>query len=142
MANIFLSYAHGDRRRAEKVAQALERAGHSVWWDQQIHAGSRFSKDIDTALRKADIVDPANALRMIREGEAPPESDEGLYVEARISPTPSNLEAVLTHYRKVYKKEPAYSFAYIQALGTFGRVDEAYRVFVTRNSNMIAGEKQ
>lgn len=77
--------------------------------------------------------DPANALRMIRDGEAPAESDEGhrLYLEARISPTPSNIEAVLTHYRKVYEMEPAYSFAYIQALGTFGRVDEAYRVFAS-----------
>ena len=56
MASIFLSYAHDDRRRAEKVARALGNAGHTVWWDQQIHAGSRFSKDIDAALRRADLV--------------------------------------------------------------------------------------
>ena len=56
MASIFLSYARDDRKRAEQVAHKLGAAGHKVWWDRHIHAGSRFSKEIDAALRSADLV--------------------------------------------------------------------------------------
>jgi tetratricopeptide (TPR) repeat protein len=56
MASIFLSYSHEDRKRAERIANALETAGHQVWWDQHIRAGSRFSKDINEVLKKSDLV--------------------------------------------------------------------------------------
>lgn len=56
MASIFLSYAHEDYQRAAKIAPALEEAGHNVWWDRRIHAGSRFSAEIDRALKSADLV--------------------------------------------------------------------------------------
>lgn len=56
MASIFLSYAHEDHHRVAKIAPALEEAGHSVWWDRRIHAGSRFSAEIDRALKSAELV--------------------------------------------------------------------------------------
>ncbi|MFL6852525.1 MAG: TIR domain-containing protein [Sphingomicrobium sp.] len=56
MASIFLSYARDDVTRARRVAEVLEKAGHLVWWDQHLHAGSRFSAEIDAALKKADLV--------------------------------------------------------------------------------------
>src|SRR4029453_14102144 len=56
MASLFLSYARDDVRRAERVAQALESAGHDVWWDREVHAGSRFSAEIDRALKAADLI--------------------------------------------------------------------------------------
>lgn len=56
MAGIFLSYARDDAAKAARVAQALEGQGHIVWWDKQIGAGSRFSKEIDSALRGAELV--------------------------------------------------------------------------------------
>lgn len=56
MASIFLSYARDDAAKAVRVAEALGAAGHSVWWDKQIGAGSRFSKEIDRALRAAELV--------------------------------------------------------------------------------------
>src|SRR5947209_3814808 len=56
MASIFLSYAREDRRRTEQLARGLEAAGHEVWWDRHVHAGLRFSKEIDAALRRADLV--------------------------------------------------------------------------------------
>lgn len=56
MASIFLSYARDDLATAKRIASALEAAGHTVWWDQHIGAGSRFSKEIDAALRAADLV--------------------------------------------------------------------------------------
>lgn len=56
MASIFLSYSHEDAKRAQRLVKALQYAGHDVWYDQHIHAGRRFSKDIDEALKSADLV--------------------------------------------------------------------------------------
>ena len=56
MASIFLSYARADLHVARRIAEALEAAGHSVWWDRHISAGSRFSKEIDAALKAADLI--------------------------------------------------------------------------------------
>lgn len=56
MASIFLSYARGDAAKAGRIANAFEAAGHFVWWDQHIGTGSRFSSEIDEALRNAEMV--------------------------------------------------------------------------------------
>lgn len=56
MASIFLSYARDDHSAAKRTAAAVEAAGHSVWWDRHLKAGSRFSREIDAALRAADLV--------------------------------------------------------------------------------------
>src|SRR5438552_1198850 len=53
---IFLSYAHGDHAQAQRLAGALQRAGHTVWWDALIEGGTRYAKTIDEALEKADAV--------------------------------------------------------------------------------------
>ena len=56
MASVFLSYAHDDHRRAARIAEALEAAGHDAWWDREIHAGRRFAEEIDKALTTADWI--------------------------------------------------------------------------------------
>lgn len=56
MASVFLSYSREDVAKAQAVATALERLGHSVWWDRQVHGGSRFSKEIERALKRSDAV--------------------------------------------------------------------------------------
>jgi tetratricopeptide (TPR) repeat protein len=56
VASIFLSYARGDAAKAERIAQLLANQGHSVWWDRNLQAGSRFTAEIDQALRNADAV--------------------------------------------------------------------------------------
>lgn len=56
MASIFLSYARDDLAKATRIAAALEKAGHSVWWDHDIHAGSRFSLEIEAALSGAELI--------------------------------------------------------------------------------------
>lgn len=56
MASIFLSYSREDAAKADRIALALEDAGHDVWWDRRIGAGSRFTKEIDAALKSADLV--------------------------------------------------------------------------------------
>ncbi|MCL6729774.1 TIR domain-containing protein [Sphingomonas hankyongi] len=56
MAAIFLSYAREDRACAEKLARALETAGHEVWWDRRLDGGEEFSEEIEAALEKSDAV--------------------------------------------------------------------------------------
>ncbi|MEQ7873514.1 TIR domain-containing protein [Sphingomonas sp. ASV193] len=56
LARIFLSYARHDRPAVEGLAAALDKAGHSVWWDRQIGGGARFTDEIDRALRDSDAV--------------------------------------------------------------------------------------
>jgi TIR domain/Interferon-induced transmembrane protein len=56
MADIFLSYERSDYARAQKIAQALERYGWSVWWDRNLLGGVHFDKAIEQALETARCV--------------------------------------------------------------------------------------
>jgi TolB-like protein/Tfp pilus assembly protein PilF len=56
MSDIFIGYARKDREHIEKLAAAIEAAGHSVWWDQRVIGGSEFSKDIERELEAAKAV--------------------------------------------------------------------------------------
>jgi tetratricopeptide (TPR) repeat protein len=56
MAGVFLSYDRDDSDRTRPLAAALEKAGHSVWWDLHVRGGAQFSKVIEEALRAADAV--------------------------------------------------------------------------------------
>jgi len=53
---IFLSYARADRRRAERLAQALGAAGFEIWWDALIEGGAPFASSIGEALESVDAV--------------------------------------------------------------------------------------
>ena len=50
MSQVFISYSSTDRERAKRVAQAVEAAGYSVWWDRQIAPGEIFDEVIEKAL--------------------------------------------------------------------------------------------
>jgi tetratricopeptide (TPR) repeat protein len=56
MAQVFLSYDREDGAKARVVAQALERAGHFVWFDLHIKGGAEYGKVIEQALDAADAV--------------------------------------------------------------------------------------
>lgn len=56
MADIFISYASGDRDFAKSLAGALEGEGWSVWWDRTILPGKTFDKAIEQALDEAKAV--------------------------------------------------------------------------------------
>jgi adenylate cyclase len=56
MARVFLSYARDDAEAAQSLAEGIERAGHTVWWDHHIQGGSRFASEIDRELKNADAV--------------------------------------------------------------------------------------
>ena len=56
MAKVFLSYAREDVDIARQLAEWIGRAGHEVWWDRHIHGGTRFTSEIDRALKDAEAI--------------------------------------------------------------------------------------
>ena len=56
MAKLFLSYARADAPFAARLASALERQGHDLWWDRELHGGATFSAEIERQLKDCDVV--------------------------------------------------------------------------------------
>ena len=55
---------------------------------------------------------------------------QGKFIEARISPTPQNIEAALDAERKLNRQFPPFISSVVQALGHFGRKDEAIDLLI------------
>jgi len=53
MAKIFISYSRADFKRANWLAEQLERAGHEVWFDQDIRSGQDWWDEILLRIREA-----------------------------------------------------------------------------------------
>lgn len=77
MAKVFLSYDHEDQRRAASIASALEKVGHSVWWDREISGGAEYNSAIETAVEDADVVVVLWSARSVRSAWVRDEAAEG-----------------------------------------------------------------
>lgn len=95
MATVFLSYSREDTARIRPVATALERAGHTVWWDQHIAAGDQFDAAIEEALAKAEVVLVAWSAASVRSAwvkdEAAAGRDSGRLVPVTLDGCPPPL---------------------------------------------------
>jgi hypothetical protein len=57
MAEIFISYSHGDDGAiTEKLADELEHRGYSVWWDTRLVPGEQFAHEIKKRVLQAKAV--------------------------------------------------------------------------------------
>jgi TolB-like protein len=56
MAAIFLSYSRDDQATARRFAEAFEREGLGVWWDQTLRSGENYDQVTEAALRDARAV--------------------------------------------------------------------------------------
>jgi formylglycine-generating enzyme required for sulfatase activity/dienelactone hydrolase len=54
--DIFLSYSREDQATARRFADAFEKAGFMVWWDQTLHTGEAYDHVTEQALRAARAV--------------------------------------------------------------------------------------
>ena len=77
MATVFLSYDHDDVERAAPIAAALEKAGHSVWWDRHIHGGAAYNDEIEAAVEAASAVVVLWSERSVRSTWVRDEAAEG-----------------------------------------------------------------
>ena len=50
MADVFLSYAREDKQTAQRLADAIEARGFSVWWDAEIPPGKTWDQMIEQEL--------------------------------------------------------------------------------------------
>ena len=77
MANVFLSYDHEDAKRAAPIVSALEKAGHSVWWDRHIKGGAQYNDEIEAAVAEAGAVVVIWSERSVRSTWVRDEAAEG-----------------------------------------------------------------
>jgi tetratricopeptide (TPR) repeat protein len=56
MADVFVSYARGDEALARTIAEQLEAAGFTTWWDSALLPHSSFSNVIEDEIRDAKAV--------------------------------------------------------------------------------------
>jgi hypothetical protein len=53
---IFVSYARSDVEKASRLVKTLESVGFKVWWDDKLRGGSRYSQEIEEALKESHVV--------------------------------------------------------------------------------------
>lgn len=56
MHDIFVSYAHEDKQRVRMLVEAFEGQGWSVWWDDLVQIGTKYSRILDDALNHSRCV--------------------------------------------------------------------------------------
>ena len=77
MADVFLSYAQADAKRAKQIADALEAKGWTVWWDVSLVAGDRFRSKIAEQLHTARCVVVLWSQKAIESDWVIDEADDG-----------------------------------------------------------------
>jgi hypothetical protein len=103
---------------------ALQKA-EMVWPDSTVLLEVRYRLELRYGNPKA-------ALRLLRDRGAgdltpvPMDSAWKAFIEARMNPIPARIDAALDAFRERHRRDPADVPGLIQALGTFGRVDEAF----------------
>src|SRR5580765_4502268 len=87
MADVFVSYARGDKARVAPIVAAIEAAGWSVWWDPAIDPGQEFDQKIAAELAAARAVlvvwTPTSVRSRWVRGEARVGADRGVLVPVR-----------------------------------------------------------
>ncbi len=94
MTDIFISYAQLDRDRVSKIAQALEDAGWSVWWDARGVAGDRLDDMVDRELANAKCVVVVWSTASIKSDWVLGEADEGREKRILVPVTIDGVEPV------------------------------------------------
>ena len=56
MADVFISYASAEKDKARLIAESLEAAGFSVWWDRALKPGETFDKVIQREIDAAKAI--------------------------------------------------------------------------------------
>lgn len=103
MADIFLSYAEGDRAVASKLASLLESLGWSVWWDTKIPAGKTWRTIIEQTIEATPCVLVLWSKNSI--------SSQWVHEEAEVARSQNKLFPVL-----IEPVKPPFGFRGIQAL--------------------------
>ena len=122
---------------AEYYASALAYAGDvDAAYTQLRKAEANWpgAPNLRTARWRLDLRfgDPKEALAMYRSGVGSVVGDPAMepFMQARIDPTPANIQKAINAERVEYAGEPRYIAGLVQVLGQFGRKDEAIDVML------------
>lgn len=78
MYDVFVSYSREDQKRVAGLVEALiSQRGWSVWWDKQLQAGSRFTREIETTLTDSRCVLVVWSKHAVQSDWVRAEADEG-----------------------------------------------------------------
>jgi formylglycine-generating enzyme required for sulfatase activity len=86
VSDIFLSYASDDRERVRPLAEALEQAGWSVFWDRIIPVGKTWYDMLEEELEAARSLLVVWSKNSIKSKYVKIEANEGLRKEVPLSP--------------------------------------------------------
>ena len=113
MADVFVSYARGDKARVAPLVAAIQAQGWSVWWDPEIDAGQQFDDQIEVELKSAKAVlvvwTPTSASSRWVRGEAREAADRGTLVPVRFegASLPMDVRAIHTTELDGWGEDPA-----------------------------------
>ncbi|MDH4114770.1 MAG: TIR domain-containing protein [Burkholderiaceae bacterium] len=113
MADVFVSYARGDKARVAPLVAAIQAQGWSVWWDPEIDAGQQFDDQIEVELKSAKAVlvvwTPTSAASRWVRGEAREAADRGTLVPVRFegASLPMDVRAIHTTELDGWGEDPA-----------------------------------
>lgn len=113
-------------------AEAELRKAEKIWPTSASVRNARWSFDLR-------VGDANRALKILKEDESlghpswtgsriPEAASLKLFLEARINPTPANIEKAIDAHRAKLRREPGLAGSMLIALAIFDRVDEAYAV--------------
>ena len=107
MADLFLSYAHGDVDQAATLAELLEANGLTVWWDRRLVPGDKFHALIDKQIEDARAVivlwSPASVASDWVLGEAQTAHEAGKLVPVKIAACKLPIPYRGVHTPEVFK---------------------------------------
>jgi adenylate cyclase len=135
MADVFVSYARGDKARVAPLVAAIEAKGWSVWWDPEITPGQEFDDQIEAEIEAALAVlvvwTPTSvASRWVR-GEAREAAERNILVPVRFEQArlPMDVRALHTTDLDGWDENPASPQAqeFLRALGAMIARSQASR---------------
>jgi adenylate cyclase len=141
MADVFISYARGDKARVAPLVAAIEAQGWSVWWDPAIEAGQHFDDQIDTELQAASAVvvvwTPTSVGSRWVRGEARDAAERGILVPVRFEDArlPIDARAIQTTDLDRWDEDPS-SESFQDLLRSLGAVIKRQR---SKQSGRSAG---
>jgi adenylate cyclase len=150
MADVFLSYARGDKARVAPLVAAIEARGWSVWWDPEITPGQEFDDQIDAEIDAAKAVlvvwTPLSVSSRWVRGEAREAAERGILVPVRFDQArlPMDVRAIHTTDLDGWNEDPASPAAQdcMRALGAMiARTQASQSAKTTSHSVASASEK-
>ena len=97
MSDIFISYKREDQVEARALAEALEAAGWSVWWDPRLRYGEHFDEVIEHELNDAKCVIVLWSHRSVQSQYVKDEAAYALKLKKLIPVAIDNVEPPLVH---------------------------------------------